>query len=509
MALKKEILKILEDIVGVENISDDPVILESYTRIFSGRIPRFAAVVLPQHTNAVQMIVRLCNRYKIKYTASSTGWLSGASGPDILNIDLRRMNRIIEINEKNMYAVVEPYVIGAQLQAELMKKGFNYNVTGAGSTCSALPLAAHEGLGHMSLSLSYGDRNLLGVEWVTPDGEIVRLGALGSTGEWFCGDGPGPSLRGVLRGHVTPMGGLGIFTKAAQKIYHWPGPSVFPIQGVSPHYSPSRIPDNFMIRYISFPSFEERFEALRRIGESEIGFEAMCFAPSMISANIATNNREDLEYLEQISQKVQGPGFQIIIVGNSINDFEYKKKVLEIILDETNGQSLSLMEDPEIGGGQLWRCIRITASIRETMRATGFFDGFLGGFGPLKLMLDYITEACGIKADLIGKGAVIDDGVSPFGQPVEHMHFGHSELLNRLDPKQPGTEEAFGAAKKKLISIGLKGKYGILDFVSGDDLHNLYGAQTCNYQNWIREIKKAFDPNRVAESSAYITVKNN
>ena len=48
------------------------------------------------------------------------------------------MNRIIEINEKNMYAVVEPYVISAQLQAELMKRGLNFNIKGAGTNCSAM-----------------------------------------------------------------------------------------------------------------------------------------------------------------------------------------------------------------------------------------------------------------------------------------------------------------------------------------------------------------------------------
>ena len=124
------------------------------------------------------------------------------------------MNRILEINEKNMYAVVEPYVIFAQLQAELMKRGLNCNITGAGSNCSALPIAAHQGLGHLSISGSYGERNLLAVEWVTPDGEIVRLGSSGSLGEWFCGDGPGPSLRGIIRGNVVPLGGLGVFTRA-------------------------------------------------------------------------------------------------------------------------------------------------------------------------------------------------------------------------------------------------------------------------------------------------------
>ena len=100
----------------------------------------------------------------------------------MIKIDLRRMNRILEINEKSMYAVVEPYVIGAQLQAELMKRGLNCNQCGAGTNCSALPIAAHQGIGHLSQSASYGERNQLALEWVTPDGEIVRLGFSGVVG---------------------------------------------------------------------------------------------------------------------------------------------------------------------------------------------------------------------------------------------------------------------------------------------------------------------------------------
>ena len=167
--------------------------------------------MLPASTAEVQTIVRMCNKFNIQYKASSTGWgiYNDPSGPGVIRLDLRRMNKIIEINEKNMYAVVQPYVIGAQLQAELMKKGLNCNMCGAGSNCSALPIAAHQGIGHMSQSASYGERNLLAVEWVTPDGEIVRLGSLGSSNEWFCGDGPGPSLRGIIRGNVVPLGGLG------------------------------------------------------------------------------------------------------------------------------------------------------------------------------------------------------------------------------------------------------------------------------------------------------------
>ena len=72
--------------------------------------PLFEAVILPQTTEEIQRIVKLCNKFKIQYKASSTGWGSynDATAPGCIKLDLRRMNRIIEFNEKNMYAVVEP-----------------------------------------------------------------------------------------------------------------------------------------------------------------------------------------------------------------------------------------------------------------------------------------------------------------------------------------------------------------------------------------------------------------
>jgi len=117
--------------------------------------------------------------------------MNDPSGPGVIKLDLRRMNRILEINEQNMYAVVEPYVTGAQLQAELMKKGLHCNLTGAGGQCSALSLAAHENIGHLGQTTSCGERNQLALEWVTPEGDIVQFGSMGSVGEWFCGDGRG------------------------------------------------------------------------------------------------------------------------------------------------------------------------------------------------------------------------------------------------------------------------------------------------------------------------------
>jgi glycolate oxidase len=134
--------KALEDILGPEYVSEDPVITETYaTPVRRGVpvIPRFAAITLPNSTEQVQAIVKLCNKYKTQYKAASTSWLySDSLVPDCIKIDLRRMNRIIEINEKTMYAVVEPYVIGAQLQAECMKRGLNCNPTGAAESIKKL-----------------------------------------------------------------------------------------------------------------------------------------------------------------------------------------------------------------------------------------------------------------------------------------------------------------------------------------------------------------------------------
>ena len=55
------------------------------------------------------------------------------------------MDRILEIDEKNMFAVVEPYVIGATLQAEAMKVGLNTHIIGAGASTSPLASACAYG----------------------------------------------------------------------------------------------------------------------------------------------------------------------------------------------------------------------------------------------------------------------------------------------------------------------------------------------------------------------------
>jgi len=482
MTISKEIYQEFEDIVGAENITNNPIMMQSYFAI------DHAAVVLPKNTEEVQAIVRLCNRHKLNFATGSTGWM-GMFPPGIIYLDLRRMNRIIEINEKNMYAVVEPYVLSSQLQAELMKRGLNCNIKGAGSNCAAIV----KGHGHMDQTCGGDDRNYLAVEWVTPEGEILRLGSLGSSDEWFSGDGPGPSLRALISGTVPPGVTPGIFTKAAQKVYPWPGPTEFPVEGVSPNYTLSEIPPNMMVRYYSFPSAEKMYEAELKIGENEISYELMCFNMAMVSSNISPNNEADMKNFDFLRNKVQGPGFLLIVAGNSPDEFAYNKKVLDQILKETGGQSLKYVEDPKIEGTLLCQCIRVSASIRETFRRGGKSWGGFAVMGQRDLTMRWLQEAGQRKGALIEKGLAMDDGAAffgCFGWGVEHGHLGKSEIFYR-PTEHPDAAKAAADWRKETNQRALEGCFNVPSGLPQDVIN----ARMSNYLVWAAKVNAAFDPN--------------
>ncbi len=79
--------------MGPEYICDDPAIMPAYYGT------EFAAIILPKNTEEVQSLVKLCNKHKLMFRPICTGW-SGMFPKGIVLLDLRRMNHIIEINEK-------------------------------------------------------------------------------------------------------------------------------------------------------------------------------------------------------------------------------------------------------------------------------------------------------------------------------------------------------------------------------------------------------------------------
>ncbi len=129
MALNnRDAYQTLEEIVGPDYISEEPAVLDSYAfqwgaELFTDTpfLPRSGAILVPGRVEEVQAVVKACNKYHVRYKAISNGWgFYSALGldEDAIHIDMRRFNRILELDETSMYAVVEPYVTCAILQAE-------------------------------------------------------------------------------------------------------------------------------------------------------------------------------------------------------------------------------------------------------------------------------------------------------------------------------------------------------------------------------------------------------
>jgi FAD/FMN-containing dehydrogenase len=516
MALDRNVYKALEDIVGTDNISEEPAVLDAYAlhwglKAFTGN-PfglRHEAVLLPGSTEDVQAVVKTCNQYKIKYKALSTGWgsMNGAGSEGVIQLDLRRMNKILEINEKAMYAVVEPYVISAQLQAELMKRGLTCNIISAGSNTSALPLTALMGSGPTSVSTSYNNRNILGVEWVLPDGEILRTGSLGSGAGWFCGDGPGPSLRGIMRGYKAPLGGLGVFTGAATKVYHWPGPEIVPVEGASPGYTPE-LPETITAHYITFPSWEKLTEAGYKIGESEIALACDKLPPWMLALNLTENGREGIRLFSEIRSQTVDKGVSILVIigADSQPEFDYKEKVLRRITAEADGEYLPLVEEPVTRKKLIWHRVRATTGARETFRLMLSQGASFGACDSWEFAVNEAEEGARIKKKYIEKGLIVDDGADlAWGTVYEHGHMGHMDELYLSDPTDPASGQAAFALMQETTQACMEKALGCPQTVMGDRGHDLFGPRMNNYHLWARKLKKAFDPNGTSESTNYIT----
>jgi hypothetical protein len=436
MTIPEEAYRALEDIVGPDNISDDPALLDSYvypqnaTSIHLGpyygvSTPRGAAVLLPATTEEVQGIVKVCNKHKIKFKASSTFWggMGYPSHNDVVQLDMRRMNRIWEIDKKNMFAVIEPYVISATLQAEAMKVGLNTHIIGAGASCSPLASAVgFAGAGPDGLYMAKGEENMLGAEWVMPDGELLRTGSLGSGLGWFSGEGPGPGVRGIMRGGLGLRGAMGVFTKIALKLYPWPGPTQLPVNGTIPAYK-TDLPPNITVHSLAFPTWEAWAESAYKIWNAEIGYIAHrqynMFGRDLKLAMVKILADPD-KTLSDIGELLKDPelkrqteeinfDYELVLAGMTPRDIEWQEKALDEILAETGGSKIEAMEDSEIKKWSLLYMVRLGHKSLNLVYGGGY-DGSFCQFGTPDFVIEYAKRGKDFKSDWEKKGAMVEAG---------------------------------------------------------------------------------------------------
>src|SRR5262249_36774655 len=116
----------------------DAATIRRYSENVSGLERRIVAVLYPESTADVQAIVRTANELRTPLYPISTGcnWGLGSKLPvrdGAIVVDLRRMDRIHEINEQYGYALIEPGVTQRQLHEQLQhtNSGYFLSVTGS------------------------------------------------------------------------------------------------------------------------------------------------------------------------------------------------------------------------------------------------------------------------------------------------------------------------------------------------------------------------------------------
>jgi glycolate oxidase len=523
MALSKDAYRELEDILGPENISQDEAMLDIYSFQSMGELrgpdPKWRfwtspeAVTLPGSTEEVQAIVRLCNRRGIKYKAISTGYgpHNAVSAEGTIHMDLRRMNRILDIDEKNMTILVEPYVSFIQVQAEAMKRGLNTHIIGAGAQPSYLAsLTSVIGANKMAISQGSSARNMLGVEWVSPTGEIIGLGSPGSGAGWFSGDGPGPSLRGIIRGASGAQGGLGVFTKCAGHLHPWPGPETIEVKGVAPYYE-AVMPPNFVYHVIEWPSWDKCSDAQLKMGEADIAYVVhKTSGPGSHGSIVSGSNNEYYEMQKDGSMKIPANAQAIVMAARTPEEHAYQSRTLDKILEETGGKIVPLGEEPYFRDRDFLNMIRACFIPRLAFRLSGNFsvDGFVGmeSIDSCSMGLD-MDEAHRDK--YAEKGIIMDDGTyNSWGVAWEGSHYGHFECGHIYNPLD--AESASGMAEMIIegAEVSFKTPFNLSwapwALIIAADIDKI-GSECCNFQDWLRRIKNTFDPESASDSGQYIS----
>ncbi len=217
----RDAIKKFRDIVGSDNVVTSAEMIAAYTKIM---IPEDEAkhtppgAIMPKTTEEVQKILAVCNEFKISVWPISTGrnFGYGSAAPaktGSMVLDLRRMNKIIEVDEDLGYALVEAGVTYQQL-ADYIEEN---NLALWLDTPMPAPVASptgntlDRGVGYTP----YGEHFMFqcGMEVVLANGEVLRtgMGALEGSNTWQVFKwGFGPYLDGIFTqsnyGVVTKMG---------------------------------------------------------------------------------------------------------------------------------------------------------------------------------------------------------------------------------------------------------------------------------------------------------------
>jgi glycolate oxidase len=170
----------LQSIVGISHVLIDDAARDKYASDGTTHCHRPELVVLPDGADQVSSVVGVCARERVPIVprGAGTGYSGGAvpiHGGVVLSLE--RMNRILEIDESNLLAIVEPNVVTGDLQDAVERVGLFYPPDPASLRQSVIGGNVAESAGGPR-AFKYGTTKayVLGLQAVLPTGEIITTG---------------------------------------------------------------------------------------------------------------------------------------------------------------------------------------------------------------------------------------------------------------------------------------------------------------------------------------------
>lgn len=176
------VVKQLKELVGVQNVFDNKADRVTYAYDAAVLEPQLPAVVVrPENSEVLGRVVAFCNQERLSVTVRGAGTnLSGGTIPQQGGVVLltNGLNRILEINSEDMYAVVQPGVITAQLAAAVEAKGLFYPPDPGSQAVSTLGGNVAENAGGLR-GLKYGVTAdyVMGLRFYDVEGNLIKTGS--------------------------------------------------------------------------------------------------------------------------------------------------------------------------------------------------------------------------------------------------------------------------------------------------------------------------------------------
>ena len=209
----EELSRLFQDFLPHESVVDQPISLKAYECDgLSAYRQQPLLVVLPETIEQVQRCVRLCSDHKIPIVSRGAGTsLSGGALPhaDGIVLSLAKMNQILDIDELNRSAIVQPGVRNLAISQAVEHLALYYAPDPSSQiACSIGGNVAENAGGVHCLKYGLTVHNILELKVVTIDGELITIGSQAL-------DSPGYDLLALI---IGSEGMLGVIVEVTVKL---------------------------------------------------------------------------------------------------------------------------------------------------------------------------------------------------------------------------------------------------------------------------------------------------